>query len=248
MISPGKSLEQQQVAFATLLRDGTTPPLLSHIEERRRRVYQELFYNNMEGLLASGFPVLHKILGREPWQALVRKFWQQHRCQTPYFPKIGAEFVQWLFRARIPDGFPFLPELAHYEWMEVVVDTADIVLPEPASRLDNLHSETTLAANPAMALLHYQFPVHRISPDFLPEEAGIDKTHLLVYRRRDHQVKFMELSLATVILLDLLQNQPRSLRDLITTTEQSLRAEAGSLKPHIEAQVSDFIRREVIFI
>jgi len=111
-----------------------------------------------------------------------------------------------------------------------------------------LLDETTLMPNPASRVLHYEFPVHRISTDFLPQEPGMGKTHLLVYRRRDHQVKFMELSAATVILLDLLQTQSRSLRELVVATEQSLCAEPTSLKPHIEVQVRDFIERDIIFI
>jgi len=247
--SPVKlSLKQQQQIFSDLLRSEKSDAALSHIEKRRLKVYQELFFNNIESLLANGFPVIREILGEKNWNLLIKDFWKTHRCQTPYFPKIGVEFIHWLQRHPLPEDLPFLRELAHYELMEVVVDTADITLPDLRGRVDELRPETTLVLNPATVILHYEYPVQRISKAFQPQEKGADKTRLLVYRNRQHQVKFMSLSAASVILLDLLQTQSRSLADLSRTTESSFAVLTGSLGHHIEQQVQDFIEREIIFI
>lgn len=244
----GLSLHKQQEIFSQLLRSGQEDPALSHIEERRLRVYRELFFNNIEGLLAKGFPVMRRILGEADWKLLVKAFWETHRCQTPYFPKIGTEFVHWLQQYPLPEAMPFLRELAHYELMEVVVDTADMALPGPSATLEDLHPEMTLLLNPVSVILHYEFPVQRISPEFQPLEPSADKTRLLVYRNRQHQVKFVALSAASVILLDLLQTRPRSVLELLQVTEQSLHAAPGSLQGHIEQHIRDFIEREIIFI
>jgi len=242
------TLKQQQQAFSELLRSEKSDAALSHIEERRLKVYQELFFNNIESLLANGFPVIRKILGETEWKILIKAFWKTHRCQTPYFPQIGTEFVRWLQQYSLPEALPFLRELAHYELMEVVVDTADISLPGLQGGVDDLRPETTLVLNPVSVILHYDYPVQRISLGFQPQEAGADKTRLLVYRNHQHQVKFMALSAATVILLDLLKTRPRSFLELAKITEQSLNAAAGSLQGLVEQQVRDFIEREIIFI
>ena len=87
------TLREQQFTLARHLRDPADHPPPPGIEERRVRVYRELFFNNIEGLLASGFPVIHDILGEAKWKALVRTFYADHRSQTPLFTEIAAEFV-----------------------------------------------------------------------------------------------------------------------------------------------------------
>jgi len=244
----GLTLQEQQRVFSDLLRYEKNDPALSHIEERRLRIYQDLFFNNIESLLANGFPVIRKIFGEQSWKSLVKEFWKTHRCRTPYFPKIGTEFVHWLQSHSLPENMPFLRELAHYELMEVVVDTAEVALPDLDGKPEELVSATTLVLNPVLVLLHYEYPVQNISPEFLPLEPGTEKTHLLVYRNRQHQVKFMALTAATVILLDLLQTRSRDFTELAQVIENSLNAPSGSLQGHLERQVRDFIERDVIFI
>ena len=53
--------------------------------------------------------------------------------------------------------------------------------------------------------LAYQFPVHRMSADNLPDEAPAQPTYLVVYRDRKDDVRFMELNPVTARLLNLLQ-------------------------------------------
>ena len=84
------TLREQQFTLARHLRDPAGHPPPPGIEERRVRVYRELFFNNIEGLLASGFPVIHEILGETKWKALVRAFYVDHRSQTPLFTEIAT--------------------------------------------------------------------------------------------------------------------------------------------------------------
>ena len=55
--------QKLQYAFAAHLRDPAAHPAPAGIEDRRLQIYRELFYNNVEGLLASNFPVIRRVLG-----------------------------------------------------------------------------------------------------------------------------------------------------------------------------------------
>lgn len=112
-------LRAQQFALSRHLRDPDAAPAPDGIEARRLAIYRDLFYNNLQGLLAGNFPVIRKTLDDDAWHALVRAFYAGHRCRTPLFTEIGREFVRWLEAEVDEDASlpPWLPELAHYEWV-----------------------------------------------------------------------------------------------------------------------------------
>jgi hypothetical protein len=170
-------------------------------------VYRELFFNNIEGFLASGFPVIHRLLVGDAWHAMVRDFLIRHRCRTPHFPEIAEEFLAYLGSERepLPLDPPFLPELAHYEWVELAlaISDADRHLSAVDRDGDLLHGVPVVS--PLAWNLSYAYPVHRISPAFRPSEPGDSPTHLVAYRDRNDQVRFLEINAVTQRLLELLK-------------------------------------------
>ena len=89
-------LASSQRAMARYLRDpaGEEPP--RGVEQRRLDIYQNLIFNNIEGFISGGFPVLRSLYDESDWLGLVRAFIDSHRCTTPYFLEIGQEFMQFL--------------------------------------------------------------------------------------------------------------------------------------------------------
>ena len=77
----------------------------------------------------------------------------------------------------LPSDPPFLAEMAHYEWVELALDVADAVLPEPSAFEDILAVVPQLS--PLAWSLSYGFPVHRIGPAFRPIAAA-EPTYLVV--------------------------------------------------------------------
>ena len=64
--------------------------------------------------------------------------------------------------------------------------------------------------------LAYQYPVHRIGPDFLPDQPGETPTFLVVYRDRQDEVGFLEVNPVTKRLLELIEaNSDASGRKLL---------------------------------
>lgn len=195
-----------QLAFAANIRDpeGTTAP--ADVEERRMAIYRELFYNNVEGFISSGFPVLRSLYDDARWHAMVRDFFIQHRCQTPYFLEISQEFLEYLHNERAANaGDPaFLLELAHYEWVELALSVAEGSLTVAGVDPNGDLLEGLPVLSELSWPLSYRFPVHAISPDFQPHQAGEQPSHLIVYRDREDAVHFLEANPVTARLLALL--------------------------------------------
>ena len=180
------------------------------VEPRRLQLYRELMYNNIEGFLSSGFPVLRSLLNDENWHRLVGDFFSRHKCKTPYFLEISQEFLRYLQEEResSEDDLPFLLELAHYEWLELAADVDSDVIPATGFNPhgDLLHGKPVLS--PLVYVAAYDYPVHRIGPDFVPRQPGEHPTCLVIYRDHEDQVRFMEINTVTARLLQLLQEQP----------------------------------------
>lgn len=204
--------QRRQYEFAAHIRDPEANPPPRGIEDRRMAVYRELFFNNISSLLGSTFKVTRKLLKGSRWNGLVRDFIARHESHTPLFMELPREFLQFLDTQR--DGAqdpPFLRELAHYEWVELALSIA-----EEEAELDAIDREGDLlqgvpAVSPLAWLFGYQFPVHRITEDFQPDSPGEQPTWLVVYRRLDYRIGFLELNAATARLFELARDNPDTL-------------------------------------
>ena len=78
-----------QLAFAANIRNPEASAAPPGIEPRRMKIYQDLFYNNIENFLATSFPVAKQVLGHERWHALAREFLHTHPSESPYFLEIS---------------------------------------------------------------------------------------------------------------------------------------------------------------
>lgn len=201
------SLARQQQQFTAYMRDPEHMMPPPNIEQQRLNVYQRLLYNNINGFLSNSFPVLHTILPQVQWHAIVRDFMVKHRCHTPYFSEISQEFLCYLQETRTPQTAdpPFMLALAHYEWVELVLnismDNIDSITADPGGDL----LEELPVVSPLVWSLVYPFPVHQISSSFQPQQPSAQPHYLMIYRNRDHKVGFMESNAVTARLLECLQ-------------------------------------------
>jgi hypothetical protein len=200
-------LRQQQFALSRHLRDPVAYPPPPGIEDRRLAIYRDLFFNNIAGLLAGNFPVIHATLGESTWLQLVRAFYAQHRSHTPLFPEIPREFIRFLeSRAELGDDDPlWLVELAHYEWVELALQLADDQAPAHDAQ-GNLLAGIPVVSPTAWALA-YRWPVPRIGPDYQPTVPPESPTLLLVRRYAQQEIRFAELSPLVYRLLVILAEE-----------------------------------------
>ena len=239
------ALRDSQLQMANYLREPQQAPA-PDVEERRLKIYRDLIFNNVEGFISGGFPVLRSLYGEDDWEELVRGFMRVHRCQSPYFLEISQEFIRYLseeHNLRQCDP-PFITELAHYEWVELALDVAEEDLPEP--RPEAGIAGAVLCLSPLAWVLAYQYPVHLIGPGFQPQQTG-DPTYLVVYRDRADQVQFMELNAASARLLELHRDNREATVDvLIDQLAAEMGAEAESIRDFALDQIQAFVDRAIM--
>lgn len=205
-----EAAQSPQQRLGAWIRDPESNPPPAGIDPRRLKVYADLFYRNIEGLLAGGFPVIKRTLGNAAWQALVRGFMREHAARTPLFAEVARELLRYLdarAEAGQPDP-PWLRELAHYEWVELALQVSDArVADAPHDPAADLLSDAPVLS-PLAWPLAYAWPVHRIGPDHMPVEPPAQATLLLVRRDETGAVAFVELSPLTFRLLQRIAEEP----------------------------------------
>lgn len=207
------SFQDKQYAFAAHIRDPENTVAPEGIEDRRMAIYRTLFFNNLYNLLGTFFPVLRKICTDDQWRHAIREFMKVHRSKTPYFLELPEEFLDFLqneYRA-LDDDFPFLTELAHYEYAELALRVST----EENDATDVDPDGDLLVGTPVKSVLSwvfaYHYPVHRISKDYLPTEPSEQPAYLAIYRRSDDKVRFLELNPVSAALLDAVENNEANL-------------------------------------
>ena len=202
-----------QYQFTAHLRDPKSNPVPAGIEDRRMAIYRDLVFSNVEMFLSANFPVIRNLYSDADWNVMTRDFLREHECHTPLFPEFGREFLRYVeFRQQQGrNDPPFLLELAHYEWAELALslDENEVAAAPHDASGDPLDGIPVMS--PLACVLAYRYPVHRIGPDFRPDEPPAEPTILLLVRGRDDEVRFNEINALTALVIERLQqNETRT--------------------------------------
>lgn len=192
--------------FANSVRDASVaaPP---GVAAARMDLYRRLVYANVDTSLSASFPVVKAIVD-DAWKPLVTSFIATHRCDTPIYRRLPAEFVDYLSSGNAtPADLPFLPELAHYEWVELEL-TLDPTDRSSEGDADGDVLEAALVVSPLARVLEYAFPVHRLAPTYTPTAPPPVQTQLVVFRDPHDEIRFLEINPLTHALLTLLSQTP----------------------------------------
>lgn len=224
-----------QAELAGWVRDPSRPAPAG-LEPRRLAIYRELFFNNVRDFVETAFPVLKSLLPAAEWSGLLQDFFAGHRAQSPYFRDISLEFRQWLEGARADwlAARPWVAELLHYEWAELVADCAELP-PEPAWEGGDLLAGVPVLRS-ASWVLAYRWPVHRLGPAAPPAaEPPLTPTCLLLWRDDDEGVRQMEASPLAARLVELLQTAPAPGQALLATLAAEAGLEGAAVLPFVRA-------------
>lgn len=200
-----------QLAFTKRVRAPKKNALPEAVSTARMAIYEDLIFNNLSESVSVCFPVAKAILGNDGWHDVMRGFFENHSSNSPLFREIPQEFLHFLSNSDCASTLnlpPFMLSLCHYEWIELSLSTQEntndfdqiVQIDTDSSLLDNRIQFVS-----PMALLHYDYPVHKISPDNQPSDQLA--TQLLVYRDTEDDIQFIELNAITYELIRLLDQE-----------------------------------------
>lgn len=234
--------QTMQRAFTKRIRQGEAAPCPEGISVTRMQVYQRCFLNGISELLENCFPVLHSMLEEPQWDSLVQNFYSNYAALTPFFYEVPQEFLNFLLQQdNINSTIPFLTELAHYEWMELVIE-----LSEQPSPLLAAHTEGRCLTISAVAeIVGYHYPVHKVTPDFMPSAPS--PVYLCIYRDGNDVVHSIELDIINARLLQLLKERSMTSRAVLTCLANEM--QVVTVEPFIlknKVRITHFIKLGVI--
>ena len=212
------NFQRTQQQFMAHIRDPINHEAPDGIEDRRMAIYRDLFFNNIEGFISSGFPVLKSLYSQEQWTELVRLFFKNHHCESPYFLHIAQEFLDFLSQSYQPtdNDPPYLLELAHYEWVELALSIEDEDVTEKQLQENNIAKEPLCLSHLAWNL-SYQYPVQFISEDNSNPDIVEQGNYIVVYRDEQDEIQFIAINVMTALLLQIIEQEPGLLLEQVVS-------------------------------
>jgi len=236
-----------QRQFLAHLRNPREQPLPAGFDRKDVGVYADLLYNKFNDSLTTCFPVTQALLGETAWQQLVKEFIAEHHCRSPYYRQIPDEFVLYLQNERqAANDPPFLAELVHFEWMELVLSIAEAEPFTAKTLSDTQLMDEVLIFSPVMKLLHYAWPVQQISRTYQPSEPLPVATYILGFRDAADQVRFIALNRMTAGLVQLLQKQHTAKQVLHEFGRDLMPSELSNLEQFGRGILADLHRQGAI--
>ncbi len=218
--------------------------LVANLPRERLALYQELLFNTVEDTMSSFYPHCRRFIG-DDWDALVERYRRDHPSVSYLLYKVAQHFPAFLSRqSDLLNRFPFLPDLALYQWLDIEVYNApDVVLPGAFfSELvwtEDLFERGRPYWNPVHRLVEFSYSV----PDIIRAINEYDQTHdedlpipegvipvekqptrMFIYRDPESlDVRFFQLNELTSALIQTSQTT-HSYIDLFETLSKSLPA------------------------
>lgn len=190
------TLKQQLGEFSESVRSGM-PLKNSNLNAEKTALYHALVMGNLQEVISPCFPILRSIICRHTWSGFMLDFFQQRPLNTPLFHQLPFEFVTYL--QNLPSKeYPFMADLAHYEWVELALELAasvNNIKRVVASQILETHWQLSSCAK----LLSYEYDVYNIGSNYIPHQTI--PTYLAVYKK-DNAVEFMVLNELSFQLLE----------------------------------------------
>ncbi|SMH35131.1 DUF2063 domain-containing protein [Maritimibacter sp. HL-12] len=156
-------------AFAPALLDPTAaiPPGLSDARggpaDRRFAVYRNNVVVSLTEAMATGFPVILKLVGDEFFRAMAGVFVRSHPPESPVLARYGAAFPEFLETFAPVAHLPYLADVGRLEFaLREAYHAADAAPVAPDALADPRVMDAHLRFAPATRLVASPYPIHAI--------------------------------------------------------------------------------------
>lgn len=219
------------------------PPL--SIDRRGAELYGRLLRYGWHETMSALYPVCEALL-KEQWRATVDRYLKI--CPPSHFNlnQMGKQFPNYLisFEEAIINKYPFIAQLADYEWLELeVLEHSAIVRREPWQSLDATEQFEALRPiiNPTLQLRRYDYGIADLSYNIengleIDDISDLQETFVVGFRPfQSSNSKLIEASKLSAQFIETAANQDFSYKDLALLAIQFYEGEAP------ESVILDFI-------
>lgn len=233
---------KSQSRLAAFCRNGSRDEI-DNMDVRLNHVghYRKLVFNVVSDSLSTAFPLTENFLPSDVWDNLINHFWENHKCQSPQIWKMPLEFLDYVKANHIAlkQQYDFIEDLLLFEWLEVFYFLREDEVSAFKISENGTIQESLLVLNPESGIEVFNYPVFKIpAKEINPKNKA---TYLLCVHREpaeDRNVIFTELTPAFARMVQLLQEKPSTLSELVyqVCTELSIKA-----NEHIYRKVEEFL-------
>lgn len=175
------------------------------------RLYARLIGYGHSDVLSSIYPYCEKVLNRS-WEKTLKKYVQAYPPDHFHLNSSARRFPQFLAEhcAELLEKFPYLAELADYEWLEMEVLEVDTTIGvTEKTPLTDPQAFVTLGplVNPTLQVRTYEYPIQHIV-DLIEDGKGFrkkfhpERSNIAMYRDPfSHKARIVELDDNARILL-----------------------------------------------
>lgn len=210
--------------FAGTINQQMKPADGEKLDKRGASLYARLINIGHVDVMSSIYPYCSQLLGRQ-WESVVRDYISLFPPDHYRLNKTARRFPQYVLEKQsLMKKYPFLSELADYEWveMELLEDERKIDI---VDKKDLTEPDQFVLNGPIINAVHvlrsYHYPVSTIA-ELIDAGKGFrrkfkpDPCFVLIYRHpRTHRCRFVELDDKTFKILQLAENNHASYADIL---------------------------------
>jgi uncharacterized protein len=211
--------------------------ILQAVDRNGVALYGGLISYGHHDVMESIYPYCCKLLGKK-WESLVDDYLLKFPPTHHNFNRLCCKLPEYLekYGGSLLDRYPYLAELADYEWIELekLEEDTDIQVFSHESLTDPEQIATLHPVrNPTLTVRDYKYNILEISDALedgrkLPKKIMPERTLVAIYRNpKTHRCKFVEIGEAAAQIVELARN---------SVTYQSLIPTVVSLTPELSPQ------------